>query len=536
MAILAAVLAAQTGARYLIIAADSLEPAVRPLAEWHHASGIPTRTVRLSAIGRDTTAIKNYVRNAWNTWEPRPEFVLLVGSAESLPARLYYSGGSVTVSSDNIYGNVTGDVRAELAVGRLPAKSRLQTEEMVLKTLAYERTPDTINRIWNRRLTTVVHDRSDSDSLVYWADARHAAARARAAGFVACDSLASSRGDTADDIIASIDAGTSFVLYRGRATNNWYQPFRVLPQRTANGTRCPVVLSVTCETMTLSPGESMVGEAWIKTGTVSTIRGAVAFFGNTHSDVGVAAVRSAVARGFFDSLFVGRAWRLGHAARAARAAMLAQFPERVNDYLGFNLYGDPALGIWTAPPRQPAVLHPGSLPLGQQTATVSVTLGSAPVESALVCLSMDSTVYALGYTDFAGAVRLPMNPRNLGLARLVVTGRNLYPYDTVIPVVMAAVAESPRLSPAGLTITAVPAAFTGQTCLRLSAPLSHDAWVRVFDALGREVACLPLRPGATALAWDGRDSRGARLAAGVYSCRIAGPAVPSAAARILRLH
>ncbi len=502
---------AQTGARYLIITADSLEPSIRPLAEWHHFRGLPTRITRLSAIGRDTTAIRNYIRNAWNTWNPRPEFVLLVGSAESLPARLYLSGGSVVVSSDNIYADVTGDLRAELAVGRLPAKSRLQLDEMVIKTLAYERTPDTLNRRWTSHLTTVVHDRNDDDSLVYWADARHAAARSAAAGFAGCDSFASTRGDSADDVIAAIDSGTSLVLYRGRATGNWYQPFRVLPQRTTNGSRCPVVLSVTCATMTLTPGESMVGEAWIRTGTVSTIRGAVAFFGNTHSDIAVATVRSSVARGFFDSLFLGNHWQLGHAARMARAALLAEFPDHVNDYLGFNLYGDPALGIWTAPPAKPLVTRPASLSPGLQTVTINVRTGSLPVANALVCLSMDSTLYASGLTDAGGNARLTFNPVNTGSARLIVTGRNLYPFDTIIPVVPVAVTASPT-SPYQPQLC-LPFAFNNSLTIRLLRPLVGGGTIQLCDPLGRTICRVVIAPTA-----GSATIKSAALPAGVYRC------------------
>lgn len=75
------------GARYLIIAADELASAIQPLANWRHAAGLSTKVVKLSGIGYDTLAIKNYIRNAYNNWTVRPEFVLLVGSPEMLPAR-----------------------------------------------------------------------------------------------------------------------------------------------------------------------------------------------------------------------------------------------------------------------------------------------------------------------------------------------------------------------------------------------------------------------------------------------------------------
>ena len=77
---------AQTGARYLIITYDNFYDALQPLVEWKTRKGMPTVVVKTSQTGSSTTQIRNYIVNAYNTWNPRPEFVLLVGSAAYLPA------------------------------------------------------------------------------------------------------------------------------------------------------------------------------------------------------------------------------------------------------------------------------------------------------------------------------------------------------------------------------------------------------------------------------------------------------------------
>lgn len=525
---LAALLLAEQGARYLIISADILVPSIQPLADWKHASGMSTRIARLSQIGADTTAIKNYIRNAYNTWEPKPEFVLLVGSPNLLPSRLYREGGhgGYSYSTDNLYGDVNGDGLMDIPVGRFPAKSTAQLDVMVAKTLAYEREPDLSDTLWTRRMTTICRDAGDDDAYVYWSDIRNAAQLAGDAGFVSVDSLASSRGHNATSVINSINRGTSLVLYRGTATGNWYDPFKVDPALTNNGRKLPVILSITCETVTLTPGESMVGEAWLKTGTTALLKGAVAFFGNTNSASDVALVRSAVARGFFQGLFVENKYKLGHAMIRAKEQLRQEFPTRVNDYRGFTILGDPDLAIWTAKPRVLDVFYPETIPPQRLTLEIRVTHKGTPIDQALVCVSMGSSVYTYGYTDSTGIVQLTVAPVDTGRMKLVVTGQNCRPYESTILVSnLVGIAENPGLYPKQPRILfAAPSAFRGHTTLAWTA--ATPGTIDIYDASG--ILVRSLSPNRTEnylnyASWDGRDRNNQLLPAGLYFCSVSGP-------------
>ncbi|UCC11510.1 MAG: hypothetical protein JSW02_09175, partial [candidate division WOR-3 bacterium] len=70
----------EPGARYLIISYDAFYDAIEPLAEWKHKKGMMTKHVKLSDVGTSADQIKNYVANAYNTWQTPPEFLLLVGA------------------------------------------------------------------------------------------------------------------------------------------------------------------------------------------------------------------------------------------------------------------------------------------------------------------------------------------------------------------------------------------------------------------------------------------------------------------------
>lgn len=517
--ILTVMVFAEEGARYLIISTDALAPIVQPLAEWKHYSGMQCKVVRLSEIGgADTTAIKNYIRNAYNNWPVQPEYVLLVGSPSALPARFYRVQQQWGYYSDNVYGDINSDLYMDIPVGRFPAKSARQCSVMVFKTLAYERHPELTDSLWMRRLTTVIRENQDSDDTIYWNDIRIAATLAGSNNFVSCDSLSFLRGDDANDVVNSVTNGTAMVLYRGTGVSNWYEPFAVNPALTSNGNKLPIILSITCETMTLAPGESMVGDAWIKAGTPASLKGAVAFFGNTHSLASsnlTVRKRSAVARAFFKAVFQENKYILGKAMIRAKDSLYRAFAD-VAEYRGFNLLGDPALDIWTDTPRHPQVEHPAEIPPGQQEFPVFVYLNSQPVPNALVCVSMDTSVYEYGYTDNSGLAVFNINPPDTGSLRLVVTGHNLYPYDTVIPVRLTAVTEQ---TPASRTVnlSATPSTFINSTHLFWS-PAELRADIAIYDAIGRPVTVIPnAHPGTS---WNGTDRNGSRCPPGIYICRL----------------
>jgi hypothetical protein len=484
-------------AKYVIICADALYNSILPLAEWKQATGLPTSVVKLSQIpgGSDTMAIKNFIKEAYTSGPVQPEYVLLVGAGSTLPARLYYQQGHVYVSTDNVYADMDGDTLAELAVGRFPATSVPQLDVMVAKTLMYERTPDLTDSLWMRRLTTVVREGGDEDDTLYWGNIRNAARKAATAGYVNCDSLSYFRGHNSTSVMTSCNAGTGFVLYRGSAQSTWYSPFDIVkPSQLTATNKLPIICSITCQTLSLTPYEVMLGDSWMRAGTLTNLRGAVAFFGNSHPAAEVARIRGAIARGFFDGLFDEGIYKLGKTVLRAKQQVHVEFPSYTSDYRGFNLYGDPDLGIWTATPKLLNVAHPAEVLPGLQQLRVTVASNFLAVPGALVCASMDSVVYATGYTDSTGSVDLTVNPPDSGRIRLVVTGKNLYPYDGYIHVLSTAVAEPIPTRPAGAYgLTATPAVFTRTCRFTWNSSLTSPARLSLYDAQGRLALSQPAR-------------------------------------------
>jgi hypothetical protein len=448
--VVASLLRAQTGARYLIITHDNFYDAVQPLAEWKTKKGMLCRTVRTSETGTANFQIRSYIVNAYNTWDPRPECVLLVGAGSYLAAFDHGYHSSRTYM-DNDYGDISGDFRAELPCGRLPCRSVRQCSTMVAKVLAYERTPEMVDTLWFRRGTEVIRDYGDSDSATYWSDAHFVADLAHTAGYSSLDSLCSSRGQNSWNVVHSVNGGTSFVLYRGTGTSNWYDPFAVDPSQTTNGNRLPIVCSFTCQTVSVSPyspGDSMIANAWLATGTPPSLNGAVAFIGNTHSGSQLAQVRSAMTHGFFSGVFTESLQHLGNAVLRGKLQIYNQFGSAESlEYEGFTLIGDPELDIWTAAPQPLQVNYPRHVPFGVQNFTVQVIRDiGVPVGNALVCIRSDSGIYQYGCTDGAGTKTFSINPTVEETMEVTVTARNCVPHEGWAEIRDPGAVAEPKLS------------------------------------------------------------------------------------------
>ncbi|MBN2538315.1 hypothetical protein JXB37_08585, partial [candidate division WOR-3 bacterium] len=348
--LLATAAPALEGGRYLIICDDDFSPALAPLAEWKTRKGAAARVVPLSEAGATPAAVQDYIRDAWANWPVRPEFVLLACS----PARLPGDG----FEDDCFYGDIAGDYRMEIPVGRFPAATARECSTMVNRTLRYELAPDSADTLWLTRATTVVCEETPPDSY-YQADSRLARSYWQQHGYTLTESLANFRGHTAYHVTAALNQGRSVITYRGLAGGFWTDPFwqfHPYGYPWINGSRTPVFVSATCATVTVAPGEEMLGNLALRRGAPDSLHGALAFFGTTRLSNNCSRQRSTCYRGFFDAVYRDSVLNLGAATVRARNRVDSLFHEEFW-YTEWCLLGDPELNLWTARPRDIEVEH-----------------------------------------------------------------------------------------------------------------------------------------------------------------------------------
>ncbi|MEO0076480.1 MAG: C25 family cysteine peptidase, partial [candidate division WOR-3 bacterium] len=150
-------LLARDGYEYIIIVPD--DPAFIAWAEtikvWRKLQGISTNVYTLTQVGGNTsTAIENFLNNAYNTWNPRPIGFLLLSDYPS--SGDIYGITSPTWNnyciSDNMYADVNNDNLPDMFHGRITAQNESQLSIMIRKFLNYERTPPTDTAFYNHPL------------------------------------------------------------------------------------------------------------------------------------------------------------------------------------------------------------------------------------------------------------------------------------------------------------------------------------------------------------------------------------------------
>ncbi len=516
--------AQETGARYLIITPDTLYQSIQPLAQWKNRMGLKTKVVKLSQTGSTATAIKNYVYNAYLTWQIKPEYLLLVGAANYIPYYYTYSYG------DQYYTNMDADIYNEILSGRLNVHNVSEAQTAVSKILKYEKTPDLTDTLWFINACLIANEDGYTyppppygDDSIYWSDVRNAKSQMLANGYNTIDTLSRLLGNNSSTVISRVNQGRSIVMYRGCGTNTWYYPFSVDPNQTQNGNKLPIVLSFTCGTLSYSSSPT-ISERWLYTGTPTTPRGGAGYFATTTSGSNIAHLRSAVCKGFINGLFSQRKWTFGAACEAGRLNVYNMYGSG-SEYCGFTTIGDPSMRIWTGVPKPLTVYYDTALTVDYDSLIVDVMSEEAPVESAMVCVLIDTLVYKYGYTGSNGHIVIDFDSLVQGEMHITVTAHNKIPYLDSIRVGPTAVGElNPAVEARRSYIEAAPNPFSRMTTIKYmihdTISMMENPVLSIYDASGRLVKSLYHESGIldheSVVSWDGTDNFGNRLPAGVY--------------------
>lgn len=156
------------GAEYLIIAPNNTNALAwaDTLKAFRTKQGILTKVVTTTECGGNTdSAIRNYIVNAYNTWDIPPAAVLLFGG--------WYNNSGVRpffhttlqgdynpqrYATDYPYSDMNGDSIADLAIGRVTARNAQEYKTFVQKTIEYESNPYTDSAYYDRPIITAGHE------------------------------------------------------------------------------------------------------------------------------------------------------------------------------------------------------------------------------------------------------------------------------------------------------------------------------------------------------------------------------------------
>ncbi|MEI6851443.1 MAG: C25 family cysteine peptidase [Bacteroidota bacterium] len=436
----------------LAIMPDSYVSTFQPYADWKRQSGIDVHITKFSDIGAnasDATIIKNHITDAYHNWEFPPTYVLLIGDDGICPKKTV--SYDYSFASEDYFVEIDGnDYFPEMMIGRLPVQSTNTLNVCTTKAMNYEKTPYTANTAWFKKGVCC----SNNEYLSQIETKRFAAnVMINDGGFTSVDTLMSNQPCTmsVSDVIQVINDGRSFLNYRGEGWNTgWWAtctPMTVSDlSNLNNGTKLTFVTSIGCGVaMFDASGGNCFGEEWIKLGTATSPRGAVAFVGptsNTHTQY-----NNKIDKGIYVGMFREGLETPGQALLRGKLYMYNCYGNDTwmeYQYRIFTVLGDPSVHIWKEVPLAVHVNHPVSVPMGYSQPQISVTYNGTglPVNHAHVTIT-GTNVFASGFTDSTGNVIIGITPVTLDSLTVTVCGGDVIPYQGKMAVTQSAIHVGP---------------------------------------------------------------------------------------------
>lgn len=463
------------GADMIYFVPDSLYDSLRPLVEWRNLSGIRTQVVLLSELGNPVTAqaIRAYILNAYNTWNPAPSFVAIVGDAELIPPdyRFHHPYTDELIGTDVYYAEMDSNSLVpfpDIFVGRISVDNSVELGVYVRKLLKYETDPYRDSNWFNRVLLAAYNETgrffiATSESVYVYLNAQgYEVIRQYEDGYPP--------GNTAG-VLEAINTGVCIVNHRdhgasrngGGSFDGWGHPRFTVNNISSlhNGDMTPVFFSPNCESGWFdgetdeysSRSYESIGEELVR----AEGKGAIGYIGSTR--ISYSGYNDELDKGFWDAIFpdfhsgypdtgsvnpyTSRVAYIGGILTYGKYYMYDRYV-RTNgqpypwepdtektrtEFEEFNYIGDPATLIRTSMPRELTVDYPPTIPLGNSQFTITVSSNGVPVNGAIVVLSQDTSLYLSNTTDPGGQVTFNISVSTTDTVYVTVSGYNLLPFN-----------------------------------------------------------------------------------------------------------
>lgn len=330
-------------------------------ANYRTGQGFNVKVVEVSEIFDEfsygetkSLAIRDFLQYAENNWPTPPDYVLLLGDA-SFDARNYQNLGYhnyvpthivntvfTETGSDDFLADFDGDGLAEMAVGRIPARTGQAITDALAKVTTFEAAAPTMQS----RGITFAYDCFDAQNNYnfeqYSIDLRNQLPGGVTSTMIGrCDPAAPDTPQTR--LINSINSGEYLVNYSGHGTtgawvNSSFFSNLNVPQLT-NANNQAIFTMLTClNAYFLHVSNKSLAETLLE----STAGGAVAAWASTGETT--PDVQNAMAARFFNRLGNGGLERLGPLVNDAKSVI----PGGTDVRLSWALIGDPMLKVRSA--------------------------------------------------------------------------------------------------------------------------------------------------------------------------------------------
>ena len=436
--------------KYVIVSDPMFEAQLQPFIEWKTQQGYEMFVgyVGDPDVGTTTNSIKSYIQNIYDTENPKPTYLLLVGDTGQVPV---WSGNTGSHITDLHYVRLQGtDYMPEMYYGRFSAQNTAQLQPQIDKTLEYEKylmsDPSFLGEVVMIAGMDAIHAATYGNGQInygttYYFNAAH--------GITSHTYLYPNSGSQDDQIVQDVSNGVGYANYTAHGSStSWSDPSFTISDINSlqNASEYPTVVGNCC--LTNSFGTSTCfGEAWLR----AEDKGAIGYIGGTNSTywdedfwwgVGAGSISSnptyeSHGPGAYDGMFHDHGepfaewYTTQYAFIMAGNLAVVEGGGSVNYYWEiYSLMGDPSLSTYFSVPSTNSVSFPAAILIG--VGSIDVTAE----QYSYVGLSRDGDLVASGLVDTRGEITLAFDPFTTpGEADLVITRQNREPVITTIDII-----------------------------------------------------------------------------------------------------
>lgn len=443
--------------------------------------GISTKVVSVTDIGGNTvTAIQNYVTDAYNNWDFPPAAILMLGdystnATDGITSHTLnnHPGGYNPYISDNPFSDMTGNNLPDIVFARITARNAAELENMINKSLDYERNPptnaafydnpitamgwqterwfqicsETVNGFWEHALgknpvrENAIYSGSPGGT---WSSNPNTSQVVNYFGpnglnyIPATTSHLTDWGGNATRVNNDINSGAFMLQHRDHGLETgWGEPhYRNEHLSGLNNADLTYVLSINCLTGKFNYGQESFTEAFHRHN-----HGALGLLAAT--EVSYSFVNDVFVWGAFDNMWPDFMPDFGTTpesrgilpafSNAAGKYFLLQSnwpynPEHKNiTYQLFHHHGDAFMTVYSEMPQDLMVDHMSVLLSGLDVFEVTANTG------ALIALSIDDEIIGMGVGKGNSPTQIPIIGQEPGVEVLItVTLQNYYRYEQII--------------------------------------------------------------------------------------------------------
>ncbi len=360
---------------YLIITAPEYEAGLAPFISHKTTNGFNVNLFTTTATGTTTTSIKAFIQQRYNDPGTKPEFILLVGDVEKIPA--WTGAGEGNPKTDLNYALLQGtDYYADAFIGRFSITSATELTNIINKTIYME------NNIATFAKNNVFMASQDNYSITEGTHNFVISTYFEPNGYNN-QKLYSNSGATTSQLIAALNSNKVFAIYSGHGSESSWADGPVLGQsdvRNLTNSIFPFVYSFACVTGSYHLAECF-GETWIR-----IPKGGASFYGssvNSYWDEDDILERKLIKSMFEDNLTkvtpmmdMGKYLTTLHFGNIGPGTTMLRYLEM------YNLMGDPSLETKrNIPPDQTAPNPVTNLAAGEPCSNSLKLNWTAPYDS-----------------------------------------------------------------------------------------------------------------------------------------------------------